>query len=208
MRKMDIDYEQNTFQFSRNWFRNRNLQTFRECIAPEWAGKPVVYLELGVFEGQSIVWMLQKILTHPDSRAVGVDPWLQTTKLDEETMEAVMNRAEHNVEPWSDRCRLIRANSAEVLRKMCSRGGFGGIKKGTVDVCLVDGNHNALAVLDDLRHVHRLMRPGGWMLLDDVINVHEKKDHVRQGLDAWLKEIGGGVEQVFQHRFMEGFKKT
>lgn len=206
-REMDIlPVESHEFLWTRNWFRNRNLPTFREFVHPEWAGKPITYLELGVFEGMSLVWMMQHVLTHPDSRAVGVDPWLMTTKLDAAIMEGVRCRARHNLRPWweSGSCELVRGNSAEVLRKMCGRG-FLDITKESVDLCMVDGNHNALAVWDDCRLVYKLLRPGGWMLLDDVENDKPKQDHVKQGLGMFLNEQP--MQQVFKHRYMEVYRK-
>ncbi len=212
-RQMDLDATD--MQFTRNWFRMRNLATFREFVHPVWAGKPITYLELGVFEGMSMCWMMQHILTHPKARAVGIDPWLQTTKLSEGDMELVKQRALYNIARWSfaaeggshGKCELHRANSAEILRRMVGRHGFAGITKGSVDLCMVDGNHNALAVLDDLRLVHQLMKVGGWILLDDVENDRPKVDHVREGLDMWLVEVGGDdVSQVWKHKYMECYE--
>ncbi len=208
-RQMDIlPVEGHEFQWTRRWFLNRNGTTFREFIHPEFAGEPTVYLELGVFEGMSMVWMLQHVLNHPDSRAVGVDPWLMTRKLSEDAMSKVMGRAFSNVDPWGwsgeDKCRLVRGNSAEVLRKMQGEG-FAGIKRNTVDLSMVDGNHNALAVLDDLRLVHRLVKPGGWILLDDVENRISKGDHVKEGLAMFLEEQP--MEMVWKHRFCECYRK-
>ncbi len=193
------------FQFTRNWFRNRNLPTFREYILPEWGGKPITYLELGVFEGMSMVWMLQRVLTHPDSRGVGVDPWLMTRKIDACAMDDVRQRAFHNTDPFAN-CFLQRGTSAEVLRKVLTHG-FLGLKANTVDLCMVDGNHNALAVLDDLRLVNQIVKPGGWILLDDVENDRPKKDHVEEGLRAWLREPEAKVKLVFKHRYVECYQK-
>lgn len=211
MRELGIDYGQHDFQFTRRWFLQRNLTTFCEHVHPEWAGKMMTYLELGCFEGMSMVWMMQRVLGHPDSRAVAVDPWLITTKISGAEMELVMQRAHHNLKPWMDytgtppdpKCRLIRGNSAEVLRRMLKRGGCCGIGKGGVSLALVDGNHNALAVLDDLRLVRRLVRKGGWILLDDVENDRKKTDHVKQGLDMWVEEAGDSVERIWKHKYCE-----
>lgn len=203
VRELDVDATGKTF--TRQWFRVRNLSTFRELVLPIYAGKPTVYLELGCFEGMSMLWMMQRVLTHPDSRAVGVDPWLITTKLDEATMEAVCQRAFSNLREYYPRCRLQRGNSSEVLRRMIRRG-FLGIKPGVVDVCMVDGNHNALGVLDDARLVTRLVKPGGWILFDDVENDLPKADHVRQGVDLWLAE-GPGAELAWKHGYMECYRR-
>lgn len=215
-RKMGIqDVPGHKFQFTRNWFCNRNLETFRELIHPEWNGKPIKYLEIGVFEGMSMTWMLQHVLTHPDARAVGVDPWLMTTKISEANMNQVMQRACGNTAPWTTthyglpekKCKLIRGNSAEVLRLMLkNRHGYMGIKKETVDICMVDGDHNELGVLDDCRLVWQLLKPGGWMMLDDVENQLQKSHHVRSGLDMFLGE-NPELKMLWKHRYMECYHK-
>jgi len=215
-REMDLDDA--GMEFTRSWFRNRNLETFRTYVYPAWAGQPITYLELGVFEGMSMCWMLQRVLTHPAARAVGVDPWLITTKLDESYMNGVHARADKNTSRWQSmyvagtqtwKCVLQRGNSAEVLRRMTQRGGYLGITNNSVDLCMVDGNHNALAVVDDLRLAYQLVRPGGWLLLDDVENDHEKQDHVRQGLDSWLAEMPADtVHLLWKHKYVEAYGKS
>jgi len=207
MRKMGIlPVEGHTFQFTRNWFLNRNLNAFRELILPEWAGKPIRYLELGVFEGMSMTWMLQHVLTHPNAKSCGVDPWLMTTKISGADMEAVMIRAHHNVMPWM-KCSLVRGNSAEVLRLMLkNRHGYMGIKQGNVDLCMVDGNHNELGVLDDCRLVWQLLKPGGQMICDDVENDKEKAHHVKQGLQMFVSETPK-AELVAKKDYVEIYRK-
>lgn len=205
-RQYDVDRD--NAQYTRNWHMRRNAPTFVEYIMPRFSGKPCVYLELGVWEGMSACWMLKWVLMHPDSRAVLVDPHLMTVKIDGDAMEAVRQRALHNLAPWKDRCQLIRGNSAEVLHRMLGRHGYAGIKPDSVDVAFVDGNHWALAVLDDARLVLQLVKVGGWLLFDDVENDRPKVDHVRQGLDMFLAESGDRVKQVFKHRYMEGYERT
>ena len=204
--------------FKRNWFRNRNRETFTQYVKPNWAGKPnITYLEIGVFEGASIVWMLENVLTHPSSRAVGIDPWLITTKLDQEYMDGVRFRAWDNTMRWRNetvvgtegpdqlsRCFLQRGNSCEILRRMNSRGGYLGITKKSADICMIDGDHNAYAVLDDAMQVLSLMKTGGWVLFDDVENRVKKENHVKQGIELLQKEVGEDrLELVAKHRFME-----
>lgn len=204
---MDLLWKEHAFTFTRRWFLMRNLPTFREFIFPQWAGKPLFYLELGVFEGMSLLWMLQRILTHPDSRAVGIDPWLITTKLDAEQMEEVRQRAFHNLS-FYPQCQLIRGNSAEVLRRMVRRGGYAGVAHNTVDLCMIDGDHNALTVLDDARLCLKLVKSGGWLLFDDVENDREKQNHVKHGLQSFLNEHGGEVRFLWKHRYMEAYEKV
>ncbi len=207
--RIDIDRSRHDFRFVKRWFVNRNSGTFHQFVRPRYIGRPVTYLELGVFEGLSMVWMFQYVLTHPDSRAVGIDPWLVTTRLSAEEMEEVGERARHNLSPWTDagRCKLIRGCSGEVLERMRRGRGWMGIRRKSVDVCMVDGGHNELQVLDDARNCLPLLRTGGWLLFDDVVNAIQKHRHVRQGLDMFLEECGGKVRLAFRHRYVEAFEK-
>ena len=204
---LDLEKSLHDFQFSRKWFLRRNRATFEEYVYPEWRGRRASYLEIGVFEGMSLAWMMTHVLMHPKSFAVGVDPHLMTTKLSSDEMAAVRQRALHNTKPWRDRCNVIQANSAEVLRRMCGRG-YAGISKETLDLCMIDGNHNAPAVLDDARHVLKRLRPGGWMIFDDYENDRPKENHVKEGVTAFLDEEGSSVELVFQHKYVIAFKKV
>ena len=194
------------YKFTRNWHRQRNMATFRELVHPEWAGRQMTYLEIGVFEGQSLCWMLEHVLTHPSSRAIGIDPWLITTKIDQQSMDAVHARAEYNVGKW-DRAELIRGNSAEVLRRMI-RYGFAGLKKDSVDVVMIDGNHNKWAVIDDAEQCLKLVKPNGWLLFDDVENQKEKSNHVKQALEDLEQLLAGQIEEVWRHKFMRCYRRV
>lgn len=210
VRRMKVDRYQHDFKFTRGWFETRNLTAFRDNVHPKYTGKPTHYLEIGVFEGMSLVWMHQHVLTHPKSKSVGIDPWLLTVKLDPQEMENVYERAVHNMKPWADKTKLIRGNSAEVLRRMTSvrrkrrTGGYLGVTLENVDLCLVDGGHFSLQVLDDARLAWRLVKPGGWMLFDDVENdIPKGKDHVKTGMETFLKELKkDAFEIVWTSKYM------
>jgi len=199
----EMDLTLGHYQFTRNWFRNRNLPTFREFVHPEWAGRPMVYLEIGVFEAMSLCWMMEHVLTNEFSRAVGVDPWLMTTKLSDLDMDCVMSRAMHNTDQHH-RCQLVRGHSSEVLRRMAhKRGGFANIQRGTVDVAMIDGNHWAPYVYDDARLCLELVKPGGWLMFDDVENDVDKGDgHVKEGLEHFVRDYDGQVEEIWRHQYM------
>jgi len=209
VRQMDL--QRKGYVFTRNWFRARNLDTFRTYIHPEWAGKPITYLEVGVFEGMSLCWMTEHVLTHTESVGIGVDPWLITVKLSEDEMEAVMNRAEDNVsianEGRNKNTLLIRGSSVEVLRRMAfGRRGYLGIKPRVVDLMMIDGDHNRLGAYDDACMALKLVRPGGWILFDDVENDRPKADHVRDALDMFLAEFRDSVHMVWKHKYMECYE--
>jgi len=207
------------YDYTRLAFK-RNIRAFYEHVKPCWAEKPCLYLEIGVFEGMSLVWMLNNILTHPDARAVGIDPWLMTLKTTAEQMNMVMQRALFNTTRWrvapQAQLQLIRANSAEILRRMIREERYledrqlkhYGVRIGTIDLALIDGCHNALGVLDDSRLVLQLMKPGGWMMFDDVEGqgFNHRQDHVKQGVQMFLAEAGNKVQLLWKDRYMECYQ--
>lgn len=192
-------------EFTRRWFKQRNQKTFDMHILPKFRGKPTTYLELGTFEGASVIWMLHNVLTHRESRAVCCDPHLQTSKLSEQQMEVIRQRCVKNLEEWQHRCKLVRGCSAEVLRKMCSKG-LEGITKNSCDLIYIDGNHIAPYVYDDAVHCLHLCKQGGWLLFDDVENDITKNNHVKQGLEMFLADYGDKVKRVFKHRYCECYE--
>lgn len=193
------------------------MLAFRKHVQPVWAGKPITYLEIGVFEGMSLVWMLQRVLTHPDSRAVGIDPWLELgkkrknrpAKRPQDVMEEVRQRAEHNIEPWRERCRLVRGKSKDVLDSILARRrGKYGIRRNRVDLCMIDGSHAANAVLDDARRCIQLVRPGGWLIFDDVDDSPHKAGCVRAGVNQFLEERGEDLRLVWKSRYVETYERV
>jgi len=202
-----IDRDTHQLRFTREWFCDRNLRTFRQFVYPQWAGKPLTYLEVGVYEGMSMVWMAQHVLTDPDARAVGIDPWLMSRKLDPDEMEEVRQRAVYNTS-FYHRCRLVRGCSAEVLRRMRGRRGYAGICQGCVDLCLIDGDHNAPYVLDDARQCLFLLEPGGVMMFDDVVTCRPNRaHHVKEAIATFVEEAGDQIELLWTHGFIQAFRK-
>lgn len=183
--------------FSQDWSRH-----FVANAAAHWmslAGKPVRYLEIGVFEGRSARWMLENILTHPESRMVGIDPW----PIEGDPFE---DRARANLAPFGDRVELIKGRSDVVLRE-------GRFADESFDIALIDGDHRALPALTDSVLVWPLLKVGGMCTWDDYgwhrapwkrKPRHERPQHA---IDAFLAAIPGQYEQLFRG-YQIGVTKT
>jgi predicted O-methyltransferase YrrM len=120
-------------------------------VLGEGAGKPDLrYLEIGVFEGRSMFWMFEHVLTDPSSTATAVDIFMDEY---EKTFDA-------NVEAsgFGGRIEKIKAPSAEALRAMSET---------RFDIIYIDGSHTADDVLTDAVLSWDLLEPGGLMIFDD-----------------------------------------
>lgn len=120
-------------------------------MAP-FAGKPKIkYLEIGVFEGRSLFWMVENILTHPSARATAIDLGaLSRVKL-------LANLAKF---PAARKINLIDDLSEVVLPKL---------KPDTFDIIYIDGGHDVRSVMIDAAYSWRLLKRGGLMIFDDYL---------------------------------------
>lgn len=221
-------------RFRRRWFDRRNRATFEQMVLPAWAGKEnLLYLEIGVFEAASLRWMFEYVLTHLTSKAIGVDPWIATRKLvrkyGEEGarsfMESCHENARFNLAPFAERVQLIRNFSQVVIPidsessvdandelqspyvSMLNRRKIERLQDSSIDVALIDGDHQSDAVLRDATAVLRHLKSGGWIMFDDYNNKVEKKGHVRDGYHRFLHNCRGQVQEIWQHGHMIAVKK-
>lgn len=196
--------------FTKRWFKQRNQTTYSTLLPKKYKGdKPLNIIQIGVFEGMDLVWQMQNIAKHPDSRVLAIDPWLATTKLSQEDMNAVHIRAQNNLKSWKTQIKIERNFSASVLlNALQSPVLIGGkeIKAGDWDLAIIDGDHTADAVYKDAVLCYNLLKNGSWMLFDDVRNNKSKPEEVPAGLTRFLEEKGKQVSLVHFHRFVDVYK--
>lgn len=198
-KNIPINYEKHAFEFTRQWFRNRNQTTWSTFLPPRFQGQAVNMIQIGVFEGMDLVWCAQNLLnSHRESRAIGIDPWQQTTKLSKKAMADVAARATNNLAPYSKKVTLVRGKSLDELKKL---------KSDSYDLIVIDGDHNRLPVFQDAEQALRLLKRGGWMVFDDVRNRVPKPDHVVDGLRDFIEKYGSKVKLEWQHRYADCYSK-
>lgn len=209
--RIALDRTEHKFEFTRRWFVHRNLSTYSTFLPARFPAKKAHnILHIGVFEGMDLVWICQNLFRNKNSRILAIDPWEKTRKLSPEQMNAVFERARRNLRPWNDRINMIRGLSQDVMislvsapTQVCGKT----IAAGKWDLIIVDGDHNADPVYADAQNALRLVKPGGWIVFDDVRNRFKKKDHVYHGLIGWLMEQGDDVDLVWAHRHMNCYRR-
>lgn len=201
-----IDRTMHDFRIRRNWFHHRNCCTFSTFLLDRFpADQPWKMLTIGVFEGAQEVWLMQKILQHPDSRLVGLDPWMATEKLDQTFMDECYANAKHNLSPWERQASLYRGFSQTELKDVSE---FCGIAAGDWDLIIIDGDHNAEPVYQDAINCYELVRTGGWLLFDDVRNRIPKKNHVKHGLEKFFRLHPTLLKHEWSHRYCDCYSKV
>jgi predicted O-methyltransferase YrrM len=135
---------------------------FLKWIAP-FVGKPVWGLEIGSHEGRSALWMMDNILTHPQSGLTCVDTWEGEEVQKAEGMDFALKERNFldNTRAYRESGRLIvrKGDSARIVRILAKRYNF----------AYVDGSHVAPDVLIDAINVWNVLSPGGVMIFDDYL---------------------------------------
>jgi len=139
-------------------------------------------LEIGSFEGRSAVWMLENILTHPQS---------SITCVESNGMDS-LNILSYNLSEFADKVRLIIQPSTLGLSTLI-------VEKRQFDFIYIDGQHDEYMPLSDLVMAHELLKVGGIMAVDDYLLPDSKeygKCTIRKCFDNFIE-----VYQEYYERF-------
>jgi hypothetical protein len=191
------------------WFAKGGSRNFRIHVLPRYAGKKTYYLEIGVFRGDGLEWMLEHVLTHPRSRAWAVDPWLPlrlapTKRKPFRSAQAM----EDNYKQTVDRCKSygrkakIHRGMSSVWLRQCK------LPPHWFDVIYLDGDHYALPFLDDLVLTWPLLKVGGMLLIDDYRTKREKERQVKSVVDCVMQPVFGPYIEQFADNMQVGYVKT
>lgn len=156
-----------------------------EPILGKFKDEPVQALEIGCYEGRATLWLLEKILTHPEARIVCVDTFEGSDEHKELGLD-FSKTEEHfrqNTARWRDKIWLCKGRSETFLRQLEAR----------FDIVFIDGSHNAWDVLTDAVLAWPLLRQGGVMIFDDYgwDRFEDKARNPRAGIDAFTSCFEG-----------------
>jgi hypothetical protein len=141
-----------------SWWRK--IKHIYKPISAEFAGKPFTYVEVGVWGAASAHYCCHEVLTHPDARGYGIDPYEIDFKRDAQVIEGVYQGARERLKKWIDngQFQLIRGRSQDVLRTW---------PHGKIDFLYLDGAHHAHDVLLDFVLAWPHLKRGSVILFDD-----------------------------------------
>ena len=136
-------------EFSFDW-TSRNVPIWTRVLTPLMGQPDLNYLEVGVFEGRTVVWMLENVLTHPTARLTGMD--IFGGGLEEKYLSTLEATGQ------AHKATTIRGFSQIELKNLPAE---------SFDIIYVDGSHTADDVLADAVLSWQLLKDGGLLIFDD-----------------------------------------
>lgn len=142
-------YYKKKYTFSKDMFTNA-IPLWKKVLGPYKEKSDIHYLEIGVYEGGSALWVLENILTAKSAKMTAIDPFpgkLYKIFLDNLKLSG-----------FSDKTKVIRGYSQYELRKL---------PLNSYDIIYIDGSHVAKDVLSDAVLSWELVKKGGIIIFDD-----------------------------------------
>ena len=170
------------YKFSSDWF-SEWTPVWRDVLSSFTGKKNVSYLEVGTFEGRSLIWMFDNILTGETCRATVIDPFFDDLK---DIFTHNINLSGH-----AGKVNLIEGYSQENLKKLADC---------TFDIIYLDGSHKANAILADLVLSWDLLKTNGILIIDDYMWKHGEipiDQCPKTAVDCFLTFYGEELDIVY-----------
>lgn len=148
-----LDDPQYHFELTRRhetWTPGREL-AFSDQLS-SFRDQPVRMMEIGSFEGASAVWLLQNVLTHPDSELHSVDC--------QEDDRVSIFRSNVQLTGRANQVNVHQIDSKDLCRHF---------EDDSFDFIYVDAAHDAPSVLRDVMSAYSLCKRGGIVGCDDYL---------------------------------------
>lgn len=171
--------------FTNNWFEITAKANFGKYLLTD-SKKTRSFLEIGCYEGQASVWMLE----NTEAELTVIDTFKGSQEHDPLFEKDLLPRFAGNTAKYSERIKILEGKSNVHLKRVASEHGE------AFDFIYVDGSHEAKDVLEDAVLAFPLLKKGGIMIFDDYTWGEGMKFHdiPRTGIDAFLLVYGNKLD--------------
>lgn len=163
-----------TPRFTSDWFTH-NIPHWQAATAAPLVRPLRHALELGVFEGRSVLWMLEHL--HIE-RVTAVD-WWDREWLERQGHYDTETNFDHNVAAYGARVVKVKASTFDFLKANTE----------TFDLIYIDGGHQGKSVITDATLAHHALLPGGLLIFDDYGQDKDPRriDRARGAIDHFME---------------------
>lgn len=180
------DLDKNTAYYRKNYvftadYFYTHIESWTKILGPFKNKEGLTYLEVGVFEGRALLWMLENILTHPTARATCLDLF----------PDDLEQRLRHNLDLSGEAGKVIlmKGSSEVELRKL---------PLASFDIIYVDASHLGKDVFVDAALSWGVLKKGGVLIFDDYGWTIEPRleDRPKLAIDAFLTLFNKEIQRL------------
>lgn len=150
--------EQNEYP---NWFEKDGQANFLMHLVRSYVDKPVTFLQIGGYTGDASIWLMENVLTHPDSVLVDIDTWEGSDEPVHHTLDW------KGVEQVYDEKTIEYQNSGRIIKFKGTSDAFFKQNTKEFDFIYVDGDHTAYGVIKDAINSYECLKDDGILAFDD-----------------------------------------
>lgn len=143
--------EKKNYNFSHDWVSS-NISLWENMLSEYKNKEDVQYLEIGVFEGRSLIWMLENVLTSETAHATAID-FFPDDLYKIYTGNLELSGAAHKVT-------TLVGYSNTKLRELPFN---------TFNIIYIDASHTADDIISDAVLSFTLLKEGGIIIFDDYL---------------------------------------
>lgn len=137
------------------FFAGGSVIHFANFLTPAaQAGIPLSVCQVGAFVGDASVWLMENVLTHPDSVLYDVDPWTGWTKVEAEQYDWEDVEATYNskMEKYKDKLLKFKMHPDIFFTKTIAD---------QFDFVFINGSKQSVQVLKDITGAFNSLKEGG-----------------------------------------------
>ena len=165
----------------------------------QFAGKQIGVIEIGIYLGDSTLWFLDNLLTHPKSQIYSMDTFQGSPEYGID-FDMVKSKFYQRVEnhPRVKQLTVLEDTSFNGLVHLNNKFK----NKQMCDVIYIDGSHVASDVMMDIIGAWNLMKYGGIIIFDDYIwgKIGEDVFAPKMAIDAFINIFKPYIEIIHKKR--------
>ncbi|KAK2036067.1 SAM-dependent methyltransferase [Colletotrichum somersetense] len=214
---LEQQMDRSRFNFQHRWFE-RTLDHWEERTR-SLRGKKLRILEVGSFEGGSATWILDNLMSHPESTFITVDTFEGSMEFENDTYKdlaaydipSLERRFRSNVAKCQhvDKLTIMKQSSLDALVALSHQGA-------RFDFIYIDGSHVAFDVLHDAVVSWKMLEVGGTIVFDDYTldRYNEESFNPAIAVDALIRcaapeaQSSQGGSQMWVKKVAQQFQPT
>jgi len=183
--------EANGYVFTHDYFAG-HIPVWQRWFDQIIQQRPIHILEVGSWQGGSTLWLLDQVIAERDGNITCVDTWEGSSE------HGFLSQLGLNLEELFD-ANIARSGHGQLVQKHKGRSQdvLPQLVGQLFDFIYIDGAHEADLVLQDALNAHPLLKPGGFLVFNDLAySFADAQQNTIHGINTFLELAADAYEEI------------